>query len=117
MIMRYTAASLLLEQGLNLHEVKDIPWAFPDLGEPVRHTYATVLRSSVEKRQGENVVAGIVIPINGTTIPVTTTNYTMGDTHTLTPNQVNDFRVGRNYLNTAALKTVRRRQQHGFQWR
>ena len=35
--------------------------------------------------------------------PYTTTNYTVGYTHTLTPNLVNDFRVGRNFFNTATL--------------
>ena len=38
-------------------------------------------------------------------MPVTTTNYTVGYTHTLTPNLVNDFRVGRNFLNTATLNS------------
>lgn len=53
--------------------------------------------------QNQNVFGGSAIPANSTTIPVTTTNYTFGYTHTLTPNMVNDFRVGRNYLDTAAL--------------
>ena len=34
---------------------------------------------------------------------MTTTNYTLGYTHTLTPNLVNDLRVGRYFLNTATL--------------
>jgi hypothetical protein len=50
--------------------------------------------------QNENVFAGNAIPVNASTIPVTTTNYTVGYTHTLTPNLVNDFRVGRNHLAT-----------------
>ena len=38
----------------------------------------------------------------------TVTNYTFGYTHTLTPNLVNDFRVGRNFFNTATRQSVRR---------
>ncbi len=53
--------------------------------------------------QAENVFGGSAIPVNATTIPITTSNYTFGYTHTLTPNLVNDFRVGRNYLTTSAL--------------
>ncbi|HLK70016.1 MAG TPA: carboxypeptidase regulatory-like domain-containing protein [Bryobacteraceae bacterium] len=53
--------------------------------------------------QSESVFAGSAIPINASTVPVTTTNYTLGYTHTLTPNLVNDFRVGRFFLNTATL--------------
>lgn len=53
--------------------------------------------------QGESVFGGNAVPANGATTPVTTTNYTVGYTHTLTPNIVNDFRVGRNFFNTATL--------------
>ncbi len=50
--------------------------------------------------QNENVFGGNAVPANASTLPVTTTNYTVGYTHTLTPNLVNDFRVGRNRLDT-----------------
>ncbi len=50
--------------------------------------------------QNENVFAGNAIPVNGSTIPVTTSNYTFGYTHTITPNLVNDLRLGRNRLDT-----------------
>jgi hypothetical protein len=50
-----------------------------------------------------NAFGGSAIPINGTTTPTTITNYTLGYTHTLTPNLVNDFRVGRNFFNTATV--------------
>ncbi len=53
--------------------------------------------------QNENILAGAALPVNGNTTPVTATNYTVGYTHTLTPNLVNDFRVGRNFFNTATL--------------
>ncbi len=53
--------------------------------------------------QNENVFGGNMIPTNASTTPVTATNYTVGYTHTLTPNLVNDFRVGRNFFNTATL--------------
>ncbi len=53
--------------------------------------------------QDENVFGGNAIPINSSTTPVTTTNYTVGYTHTLTPNLVNDLRVGRYFFNTATL--------------
>ncbi|HEY1336358.1 MAG TPA: TonB-dependent receptor [Bryobacteraceae bacterium] len=43
---------------------------------------------------------GSAIPINGSTTPTTTTNYTVGYTHILKPNIVNDLRVGRNFLDT-----------------
>jgi hypothetical protein len=50
-----------------------------------------------------NTFAGNAVPANATTTPFTTTNYTVGYTHTLTANLVNDFRVGRNYFTTATL--------------
>ena len=53
--------------------------------------------------QSEHVFGGSAIPINSATTPVTTTNYTVGYTHTLTPNLVNDFRVGRYFFDTATL--------------
>ncbi|MBI2686080.1 MAG: TonB-dependent receptor [Acidobacteria bacterium] len=46
---------------------------------------------------------GSAIPVNATTTPTTVTNYTVGYTHTLTPNIVNDLRVGRNFFNTATV--------------
>lgn len=53
--------------------------------------------------QSENIFGGSAIPINSTTLPYKTSNYTVGYTHTLTPRLVNDFRVGRNRLDTNAL--------------
>ncbi len=53
--------------------------------------------------QNENIFGGNAIATNANTTPVTTTNYTLGYTHTLTANLVNDFRVGRNFFNTATL--------------
>jgi hypothetical protein len=50
-----------------------------------------------------DVFGGSAIPINGTTTPTTVTNYTVGYVHTLTPNLVNDFRVGRNFFSTATV--------------
>ena len=48
--------------------------------------------------------AATAIPANATTAPDRRSrNYTFGYTHTLTPNLVNDFRVGRNFFNTATL--------------
>ena len=47
--------------------------------------------------------SGSAVPVNGTTTPYTTNNYTVGYTHTLTPNLVNDLRVGRNYFTTATV--------------
>jgi hypothetical protein len=53
--------------------------------------------------QNESVFGGNLIPTNSSTTPVTDSNYTVGYTHTLTPNLVNDLRVGRNYFSTATL--------------
>ena len=53
--------------------------------------------------QIENVFGGSAVPINSTTIPANTSNYTVGYTHTLTPNLVNDLRIGRHRLDTDAL--------------
>jgi hypothetical protein len=50
-----------------------------------------------------NVFGGNQVPINATSTPTTVTNYTFGYTHTLTSNLVNDFRVGRNFFDTATL--------------
>lgn len=53
--------------------------------------------------QNQPVFGGSAIPINASTIPVTTTNYTVGYTQTITPTLVNDLRVGRYYYNSAAV--------------
>lgn len=53
--------------------------------------------------QNQPVFGGAAIPINSSTTPVTTTNYTVGYTHTLTPNLVNDFRVGRYFFDSATV--------------
>jgi len=56
--------------------------------------------------QNEKIFSGNAtnpLPANADTTPVTTSNYTLGYTHTLTPNLVNDFRVGRNFFDTATL--------------
>ncbi|HTX38996.1 MAG TPA: TonB-dependent receptor [Bryobacteraceae bacterium] len=53
--------------------------------------------------QNQPVFGGSAIPINASTIPVTTTNYTVGYTQTITPTLVNDVRVGRYYYNSAAV--------------
>ena len=53
--------------------------------------------------QNQPVFAGASFPVNSATIPVTTTNYTVGYTHTLTPNLVNDLRVGRYFFNSATI--------------
>src|ERR1017187_9600431 len=50
--------------------------------------------------QNENVFAGNAIPVNASTVPVTTSNYTVSYTHTLTPTLVNDLRLGRHRLDT-----------------
>jgi hypothetical protein len=53
--------------------------------------------------QNESVFGGNQIPTNSSTTPVSDSNYTVGYTHTLRPNLVNDLRVGRNYFSTATL--------------
>jgi hypothetical protein len=53
--------------------------------------------------QNESVFGGNAIPTNASTTPVTDSNYTVGYTHTITPNLVNDLRVGRNFFTTATL--------------
>ncbi|HKE29295.1 MAG TPA: carboxypeptidase regulatory-like domain-containing protein [Bryobacteraceae bacterium] len=53
--------------------------------------------------QDQPVFGGSAIPINSSTTPVTTTNYTVGYTHTLTPNLVNDLRVGRYFFNSSTV--------------
>lgn len=53
--------------------------------------------------QSWSAFTGAAVPANGTTTPTIVTNYTAGYTHTLTANLVNDFRVGRNFFNTATV--------------
>jgi len=43
------------------------------------------------------------VPVNSTTVPTEVRNYTVGYTHTLRPNLVNDLRVGRNFFKSDAL--------------
>jgi hypothetical protein len=53
--------------------------------------------------QNWSVFAGNAVPANSTTTPYETINYSVGYTHTLTANLVNDVRVGRNFFTTATL--------------
>jgi Carboxypeptidase regulatory-like domain/TonB dependent receptor len=53
--------------------------------------------------QAWDVFGGNAIPVNGNTTPTIVTNYTAGYTHTLTPNLVNDLRLGRNFFNTSTV--------------
>ena len=46
---------------------------------------------------------GSQVPVNGTSSPTETINYSFGYTHTFTPTLVNDLRVGRNFFKTASL--------------
>jgi hypothetical protein len=52
------------------------------------------------QRQVQAIANGSAIPYNAAQIPSTTDNYTLGYTQTLTPSLVNDFRIGRQALNT-----------------
>ncbi len=51
----------------------------------------------------ETFLTGATNPFNATYVPVSTRNWVFGYTQTLTPNIVNDFRVGRQHLVTNAL--------------
>ncbi|MFL6464971.1 MAG: carboxypeptidase regulatory-like domain-containing protein, partial [Bryobacteraceae bacterium] len=51
----------------------------------------------------EEYLVGATGPFNGTYLPVTTRNWVFGYTQTITPNLVNDFRVGWQHLETNAL--------------
>ncbi len=50
----------------------------------------------------ETYLTGATGPFNATYLPVTTQNWVGGYTQTITPNMVNDFRVGRQHLITNA---------------
>ena len=63
--------------------------------------------------QNQPVFGGSAIPINSSTTPVTTTNYTVGYTHTLTPNLVNDLRVGRYFFDSATVNPFTTGNQQG----
>ncbi len=51
----------------------------------------------------EQLLTGATSVANETVIPVSTRNWVVGYTQTITPNMVNDFRVGRQHLVTNAL--------------
>ncbi len=51
----------------------------------------------------ETYLTGATGPYNGTYLPVVTQNWVVGYTQTITPNMVNDIRVGRQHLTTDAL--------------
>jgi outer membrane receptor protein involved in Fe transport len=51
----------------------------------------------------EQYLTGATSTFNQTTLPVQTRNWVVGYTQTLTPNMVNDFRIGRQHLITDAL--------------
>ena len=52
------------------------------------------------QRQTQKIANGNAIPYNAAEIPSITDNYTAGYTHTLKPNLINDFRIGRQAINT-----------------
>jgi hypothetical protein len=52
------------------------------------------------QRQDQKIANGSAIPYNAAEIPSVTDNYTVGYTHTLKPTLVNDFRIGRQSINT-----------------
>ncbi|MEO8372619.1 MAG: TonB-dependent receptor [Candidatus Solibacter sp.] len=52
------------------------------------------------QRQDQKIANGNAIPYNAAVVPSITDNYTGGYTHTLTPTLVNDFRIGRQAINT-----------------
>ena len=52
------------------------------------------------QRQKQGIANGNAIPYNAAEVPSVTDNYTGGYTHTISPNLVNDFRVGRQSINT-----------------
>jgi hypothetical protein len=52
------------------------------------------------QRQTQKIANGSAIPYNAAEIPSITDNYTGGYTHTLRPNLINDFRIGRQAINT-----------------
>ena len=51
----------------------------------------------------EEYLTGATGPFNSTFVPVTTRNWVVGYTQTITPNIVNDFRLGYQHLDTNAL--------------
>src|SRR5262249_37242677 len=53
--------------------------------------------------QSWSVFGGNQVPSNATSTPTIVTNYTAGSPPTLSPPLVTDFRVGRNFFNTATL--------------
>ncbi len=55
------------------------------------------------QRQVQSIANGAAIKFNAADIPATTDNITGGYTHTITPTLVNDFRLGRQSLNTNAV--------------
>ena len=52
------------------------------------------------QRQVQEIANGNAIPYNAAEVPSTTDNFTVGYTQTVTPSLVNDFRIGRQGLNT-----------------
>ena len=71
------------------------------------------------QRQEQKIANGSAIPYNAAEVPSVTDNYTVGYTHTLTPTLVNDFRIGRQAINTDSVNYFyvngirRRRHQAG----
>lgn len=90
--------------GLNSNFSVPVPTTlrYNQTGDRIDHNIGEKIRLYVRAHWQEwKAFGGAAIPVNGSTTPTTVTNYTVGYTHTLTPNLVNDLRVGRNYLNTA----------------
>jgi hypothetical protein len=52
------------------------------------------------QRQTGKYANGNAIPFNAATTPLTTDNYTVSYTHTVTPSMVNDFRFGRQWFSS-----------------
>jgi hypothetical protein len=53
--------------------------------------------------QDQPAFGGSAIPVNSSTTPTVTSNYSIGYTHTISANMVNDFRVGRYFFDSATV--------------
>jgi hypothetical protein len=103
-LRQYYPASNLPGFASNLSVAVPQTNAYNQTGDRIDHNIGNNIRIFARAHwQSWNGFGGNQVPVNGTTTPTETINYSVGYTHTITPNLVNDLRVGRNFFKTATV--------------
>jgi hypothetical protein len=98
-LRQYYPASNLPGFASNLSVAVPQTNAYNQTGDRIDHNIGNNIRIFARAHwQSWNGFGGNQVPVNGTTTPTETINYSVGYTHTITPNLVNDLRCGQELL-------------------